>query len=93
MDYPPLIIKRVRLAIIVGNMRIQVKAKPSAKIDQVEQLPDGSYVVSVKEPPIQGRANHAIIRLLAEHFAVPASSVRISQGWTSRQKVIEVTQG
>jgi len=73
-------------------MRIIVKAKPAAKINLVEQLPDGSYVISVKEPPVQGRANHAIIKLVAEHFAQPTSAIRIVQGWTSRHKVIEIVE-
>lgn len=48
------------------------------------------FVVAVKEPPVQGRANAAIVRALAEHFDVALSRVRIISGYTARQKVIEI---
>lgn len=68
-----------------------MKAKRSSREEKVETNPDKSgFVVSVKEPPIQGRANEAIIRVLAEHFGVAKSQVRIVSGHTSRQKVVEI---
>lgn len=48
------------------------------------------FEVAVKEPPIQGRANAAIIRALANFLALPPSRLRIAAGWTSRRKTIEV---
>ena len=71
-------------------MRINVKAKPGAREDKVQKLDDASFVVSVKEPPVQGRANRAIIKLLAEYFGVPSGGVRIVSGHTSRQKIVEI---
>ena len=47
----------------------------------------------VPEPPEDGRANEAVIELLAEHFDVPKGSLRIVRGHTSRQKVIEIQFG
>ena len=55
-------------------MRISVKAKTSAKKELVEKLNDNEFVVSVKEPPIDGRANWAIARAIAEHFGVSSSA-------------------
>ena len=71
-------------------MRITVKAKPMAFEDRVEKLPDGSFVVSVTEPPMDGRANRAIVALLADHFKIPKANVRIASGHASRQKMIEI---
>lgn len=48
------------------------------------------FIVAVKEPPIQGRANAAIIRALADYFGLAPSRVRIISGHTSRQKIIEI---
>lgn len=42
-------------------MRIFVKAKPSASHESVEKIDETHYEVAVTEPPIQGRANRAII--------------------------------
>ena len=73
------------------NMRINVKAKPLSRDNKVEKLIDGTYIVSVKEPPIQGRANNAIIDILAEYFDVRRSQVTIISGRISRNKVVEIS--
>lgn len=71
-------------------MRISVKAKPNSREEKIEKISEEEFVVSVKEPPVQGRANEAIIRALAEYFGVSKFQVRIISGWTSRQKIVEV---
>lgn len=71
-------------------MKIFIKAKPGAKKEQMEKISDNSFVVSVKEPPIQGRANSAIISVLAEYFKTSKSNVKIISGHTSRQKIVEI---
>ena len=72
-------------------MKIQVKVKPNSKTDEVSREGD-SFIVKVKEPPKEGKANQAVIKLLAEHFGVPHSQVRILSGFRSRSKVIEVAE-
>ena len=72
-------------------MKIQVKVKPNSKTDEVSREGD-SFIVKVKQPPKGGKANQAVIKLLAEHFGVPHSQVRILSGFRSRNKVIEVAE-
>lgn len=72
-------------------MKIFVKAKPGSREELVEKITETDFVVSVKEPPVQGRANAAIQRALAEYFSVAPSRVRIISGYTSRSKVIEIS--
>jgi uncharacterized protein (TIGR00251 family) len=72
-------------------MKIQVKVMPNSRTEEVNQEGD-SFLVRVKEPPREGKANHAIIRLLAEHFGVHKSRVRILSGFRSKNKVIEVAE-
>ena len=71
-------------------MRIQVTARPGSKRASVEMIGPGEYVVAVKEPPIEGRANQAIIRALAEHLRLPPSRVVLVSGKTGKKKVFEV---
>lgn len=71
-------------------MKLFVKAKPSAREDKVEKISDNTFIVAVKEPPMDGRANSAIVSAIAEFFNVPKSRVRIVAGLASRQKIIEV---
>ena len=48
------------------------------------------YKVSVKEPPVQGKANEAIGRALASYFKVSPSQVSLVSGSSSKQKVFEI---
>ena len=70
-------------------MKIQVKVKANSKTEKVSQEGD-NFIVKVKEPPKEGRANQAVIKLLAEHFELPQSQVRILSGFKSKNKIIEV---
>ena len=56
----------------------------------MEKLSDNEFVVSVKEPPIDGRANWAIARAIAEHFGVSPSRASIISGQSSKNKILEI---
>lgn len=71
-------------------MKLFITAKPRAKEERVEKISDTHFIVAVKEPPVKGLANAAIIKALAWHFGVSLSSVVIISGHTSRQKIIEI---
>ena len=73
-------------------MKIQVKVKPNSKSEEVSQEGD-NFIVKVKEPPEKGRANQAVVRLLAKHFGVPQSQLKILSGFKGRSKVISVEVG
>lgn len=72
-------------------MKIRVKVKPSSRAEGLGRE-GGSFIVKVKEPAKDGKANQAVIKSLAEHFSVPESQVRILSGFKSRNKVIEVVE-
>ena len=71
-------------------MNIYVKARPDAKEEKIERIDDSNYIVSVKEPPIKGKANEAIRNALAVYFKVGSSQVKIVSGYASRNKTIEI---
>ncbi|MBD2775120.1 DUF167 domain-containing protein [Iningainema tapete] len=71
-------------------MQKRVKVKPNSKVSQIEEQADGSLTVRLKSPPVDGKANEELIKLLAEKFAVPKSSVKIKSGSSGRQKLIEI---
>ncbi|MBI3421267.1 MAG: DUF167 domain-containing protein [Candidatus Sungbacteria bacterium] len=72
-------------------MKIIVTAKPNAPEERVVQKEEGHFIVSVPEPPHQGKANKAIIRALANYFHVPIWNVTIKAGHTAREKIVEIT--
>jgi hypothetical protein len=72
-------------------MKIHVKLKPNSRTEELSHE-GGSFIAKVKEPPREGKANQAVIKLLAGHFGVPQSQVRIVSGFKSRNKIIEVVE-
>lgn len=76
------------------NLRVKVTPKSKAERIKKEMSPDGTplykvYVTSVAE---DGKANEAVIKLLAKAFDVPKSSVVITHGFTSREKFIQINR-
>ena len=71
-------------------MKIFVKAKPNSREEKVEKIDENNYVVSVKEPPIKGKANEAIRNALAVYFKTGSSRVKITSGFSSRNKIVEI---
>lgn len=69
-------------------MRLSVTVIPNARRPRVATGPDGRLRVAVTAPAREGRANAAVIDLLAEHFGVARSTVRIVRGATSRHKIV-----
>jgi len=71
-------------------MKIFVKAKPNSREEKVEKIDENNYVVSVKEPPIKGKANEAIRNALAVYFKTGSARVKITSGFSSRNKIVEI---
>lgn len=66
---------------------VVVKVKPgSRKGPLVEIDEDGQLTVYVREPAVDGKANAAVIRVLAEHFGVPRGRVELASGAGARVK-------
>lgn len=72
-------------------MKIEIRVKPAAKKTEVEKQADGTYLVKVKEPADKGKANQAVIEVIAEYFAVPKQNVTIICGQTSRHKIVNLS--
>jgi uncharacterized protein (TIGR00251 family) len=70
-------------------MKIRIRVTPRASREEVIEQ-DGCYAVRVTAAPHDGEANEAVIRLLARHFKVGKSRVRIIGGLASRDKVVEI---
>jgi uncharacterized protein (TIGR00251 family) len=71
-------------------MRFNLKVIPNASRSEIIVEENGNLKVKVQVPPEDGRANKAIIQLLAQHFKIPKNRVKIVAGEKSHQKIIEV---
>ena len=69
---------------------LKVKVKPNSKEQKVIEEPDGSLKIALKSPPVDGKANKELIKLLAQKFDVPKSEILIKYGLYSINKLIEL---
>lgn len=71
-------------------VKVSVQVKTRSKTESVEKQSDGTYLVRVAAPPVDGKANTRIQELLAEHFEVSKSQVEILIGHKGKKKVFEI---
>lgn len=71
-------------------MKVLVKVKTGARKNFVERAGEGQFIVFTKKQPEKGRANQAVLRLLAKHFKKPPEALKIAKGLKSKQKIIEI---
>lgn len=73
------------------GVTLAVRAQPGARKTAITGLygegPAAQLKIAVKAPPLEGRANQALIAFLAETFSLPQSHVQILAGELSRSKV------
>jgi uncharacterized protein (TIGR00251 family) len=69
------------------HVRVQPKARTSGLVGW---MADGTLKLRVSEPAEDGRANRAVVELLAEVLGVPPSAVRVTRGLSSRGKTVDV---
>ena len=70
--------------------RLAVRLVPRASRDEIVGFEGATLRVRVTAPPVEGRANRALVRLLAKRLGVPRGDVRVVAGQASRQKVVAV---
>ena len=73
-------------------MKISVKVKPNSREAGVDKLSEKEYVVRVKSPVREGKANEELIHLLSEFLRIPKSNVLIISGLKSRKKSIYINE-
>jgi uncharacterized protein len=71
-------------------MELRVRVTPRASRDELAGLRDGVLRVRVTAPPVDGRANQAVCRLIAKAVGVGRTSVTVSRGERSRDKVVRI---
>ncbi len=71
-------------------LRFGVKVQPRSSRNQIVGEQAGDIKIKIMAPPVEGAANQALQRFLAETLKLPKRDVRIVQGESSRHKVIEI---
>jgi uncharacterized protein (TIGR00251 family) len=73
-----------------GGWLLAVHVQPGAKKSEVAGLHGGALKIRVAAPPVEGRANAALIAYLAKALGVPKRAVTVLKGEASREKLVRV---
>lgn len=72
-------------------LTLTLHIQPGAKRTDVAGLHGEALKIRLAAPPIEGRANEALLKFIAEAFGVPLRQVELKQGGQSRHKVVAIT--
>ncbi|MFA7399076.1 MAG: DUF167 domain-containing protein [Sideroxydans sp.] len=72
-------------------LSLTLHVQPGAKRTEISGLHGEALKIRLAAPPIEGRANEALLRFIADTFGVPMRQVELKQGGQSRHKVVMVT--
>lgn len=73
------------------GVRLRVRVTPRAAKSALAGVADSVLRVRIAAPPVDGKANEALLRYLSELFAVPVRRVAIVHGESGREKTVKIT--
>lgn len=82
---------QLKLTDVAGGVTFAVQVIPRASKNEITGIHSDALKVRLTAPPIEGKANEALVAFLAERLGVRKSQVEIVAGATSRRKMIRVT--
>jgi uncharacterized protein len=71
-------------------VRIAVRVQPRARKDEIAGERDGALIVRVTAPPVEGKANDAVRKLLAKRLGIAPGRVSVVRGASGRDKLVEI---
>jgi uncharacterized protein (TIGR00251 family) len=74
-----------------GTFTLTLHIQPGAKRSEIAGLHGEALKIRLAAPPVEGKANEALLRFIAERFAVPLRNVELLRGAQSRHKMVKVT--
>jgi uncharacterized protein len=73
-----------------GSVTVDIQVKPRSSREAVGPVQADRLIVAVNAPPVDGKANEAVVRVLAETFGVSRSAVTIVRGETGKKKTVRI---
>ena len=71
-------------------MKVKVRVQPKTSRNEIISQFDGTLKVFLTVSPVEGKANEALVKIIAKEYNVAKSRVRIVQGLKSRDKIVEI---
>jgi uncharacterized protein len=76
---------------VADGCTLSVRVHPGAKKNSITGLHAGAVKISLTTPPVDGRANEALIAFIAELVRIPRARISIVAGASSRTKLLRLT--
>lgn len=70
---------------------LPVRIQPRASKNEIVVMEGGGFKIRLTAPPVDGAANEALVKFLADTLSIPPSRVQIISGHTSRQKIVRIS--
>lgn len=77
---------------VKGGVRLVIAVMPNAKKTEVAGVHGDALKVRLHAPPVDGKANEALIRYLADTLAIPKSCITLLHGQSARRKLLEIVR-
>lgn len=74
-----------------GNITLTLHIQPGAKKTECAGRHGDALKIRLSAPPVDGKANEALIKFVAESLKLPKAAVNLKSGQTSRRKVLEIS--
>jgi len=72
-------------------MLIKVKVFPCSKKQGIVKKSENSFEIKIKEKPIHGNANKAVIKALIDYFQISESRIKLVKGFKKRNKIFKIS--
>lgn len=81
----------LRITETENGIRFEVKVQPKSSQNQITGIVEGVMKIRLTSPPVDGKANQALINMLSKIVDVPKKSITIIRGETSTNKLIQIS--
>jgi len=71
-------------------MKLRVRVIPNARRTEFTECRDGEWILRLKAPPVDGKANKAALEFIAKSFGLARSAVSLVSGEKGRHKIFEI---
>ncbi len=70
---------------------LSIRIQPRASKNEIVMMASGGLKIRLTAPPVDGAANEALVKFLADTLSIPKSNIEIVSGHTSREKIVRVS--
>ena len=76
---------------IAGPVTLSIRIQPRASKNEIVMMDSGGLKIRLTAPPVDGAANEALVKFLAQILSIPKSNIEIVFGHTGREKVVRIS--